>query len=170
VSDVRKSRRSGAIVAAVALCGSIATAQVKPANPERVRGEDETLLIERNRNSMHDGDPLELVGLEQGNNDLRSRTPALERSTRQAAEVDVDQNYARTLAMFETGETFSTPLASLSSEPAAARAAPKRAGPATDLKPSRAGLRLLTFAVLFASFLAIAAMLWRRVSEQRAEA
>lgn len=72
----------------------------------QVTASDQAVLNERNRERMHPGDPLNLVGVEQQGNDVRSRTPALARSDRVAACVDADENYQRTLAMYETGATF----------------------------------------------------------------
>ncbi len=48
---------------------------------------------------MHTG-PIRLVGMEQGDNGFRHRTPALERSDRVAAEVDHTELYRRRIAMY----------------------------------------------------------------------
>ena len=63
----------------------------------------------RDREFMHPGNPLEVVGLEDADNDIRSRTPALERSDRQAAVVDLEELYDRKLALYE-GRVFAKPL------------------------------------------------------------
>ncbi len=68
------------------------------------------VLKERDRGLMHPGDPLKLIGIEQQGNDIRSRTPALARSDRFNASVDADENYRRTLAMYESGASFQTAL------------------------------------------------------------
>lgn len=59
-------------------------------------------LDERWRDELHPSeDPLVVVGREQGDNDLRTRTPALARSDRVAAKVDEEDAYARALALYE---------------------------------------------------------------------
>jgi hypothetical protein len=80
------------------------------------RDSSEDLLRERNRSAMHPGDPLKIVGLEQGGNDIRAGTPALANSDRAVALVRTDVNYQRTLAMYADGATFNQPLP-LSSPP-----------------------------------------------------
>jgi hypothetical protein len=47
-----------------------------------------------------------IVGREQGDNDLRSRTPALARSDHLAAMVDPEEAHARALALYEEGAGF----------------------------------------------------------------
>jgi hypothetical protein len=82
----------------------------KSAGAEQVRAEDEHVLSGRNRSSMHPGDPLSVVGREQSGNEVRSKTPALAKSDRVAALVDTEENYRRTLAMYESHAIFHTPL------------------------------------------------------------
>ena len=55
----------------------------------------EGLLPGRNRATMHPGNPLTIVGLEQAGRDLRSGTPALEQSDRAVALVDPEENRRR---------------------------------------------------------------------------
>lgn len=73
------------------------------------------------RARIHPGDPLALVGVEQQGNDARARTPVLANSVRRTESVDADENYRRTLAMYEQGARFHTPLAP--ADPRAAHAA-----------------------------------------------
>lgn len=111
--------------------GSAAPAQppvkpeTAPAGAEKVRPEDEHTLQERNRSSMHPGDPLTLVGREQGDNEVRSKTPALAKSDRAAALVDFDENYRRTLAMYESHTMFHAPLPVVGRVDAAGAASPE---------------------------------------------
>jgi hypothetical protein len=88
-----------------------------PANPGAV-------LFSRDRELMHPGDPLVVVGLEQEGNDFRDRAPALRKSEREPLLVDEDENYRRRLAMYEEGSSFRSPLALApgTSQPAAAAA------------------------------------------------
>ena len=71
---------------------------------------DRQLLRQRGREVLHPGDPLEIEGLEEGENDFRARTPALSRSDHEPTLVDVDENHRRRLAMYSDGERFSHPL------------------------------------------------------------
>lgn len=99
-----------------------------PASAQRGSGNTvdhtEALLHERNRSAMHPGDPLKIVGLEQGGNNIRASTPMLEQSDRVAAMVNPDENYRRTIAMYEDGATFQQPLAMLSPAPTTSDATP----------------------------------------------
>jgi hypothetical protein len=73
-------------------------------------GRTTDLLPGRNRARMHPGNPLVIVGVEQGDNDIRSRTPVLAQSDRAATFVNPDENYRRTLAMYDQGASFHDPL------------------------------------------------------------
>ena len=101
----QRVRRSARILCAFACLSSLAG----PAWAQR-SADGETLLHDRKRAAMHPGDPLTIVGLEQGGSDLRSRTPVLAQSNRSIALVNTDENYRRTLAMYEEGATFHQPL------------------------------------------------------------
>jgi len=68
------------------------------------------VLRDRNREEMHSELPIKLIGLEEGDNSFRNRTPILEQSDRVFTTVDSDENYRRKLAMYETGQSFSYPL------------------------------------------------------------
>jgi len=63
-------------------------------------------LEDHDRGELHPAeDPLLVVGREQGDNDLRSRTPGLARGVQVAAQVDPEELYARALALHE-GRVF----------------------------------------------------------------
>jgi hypothetical protein len=66
-------------------------------------------LGSRYRPAIHPGDPLVIVGNEQGDNDLRSITPNLARGEHAPQLVDTDENYKRALAMYGDGQMFHTP-------------------------------------------------------------
>jgi hypothetical protein len=69
------------------------------------------LLRARDRDAMHPGQALVIVGREQDGNELRSRTPALAQADRKNANVNTDDVYQRTLAMYEDGTVFHGPPA-----------------------------------------------------------
>jgi hypothetical protein len=116
----RASRIGGgvALVAAVVLVAADAYAQ-KPAPPRTPTETDRAneLLYERNRSLMHPGDPLLLMGREQGDNEMRARTPALAQGDRSIAHVDPAENYARALALYEDRATFHQPLIAVIAAP-----------------------------------------------------
>jgi hypothetical protein len=85
----------------VAGLGAAEQAEVK--ETELPRAQVEAVLRERNRANAHPGQPLTIVGLDQGDNDLRSKTPALVHSDRAAALVDPEDAYQRMLAIYEGG-------------------------------------------------------------------
>lgn len=74
--------------------------------------EERATLEERNRETMHPGDPLKLVGVEQGDNDIRSRTPILKQMTTTGGAVDPQELYERTLALYSDRARFQKPLTS----------------------------------------------------------
>lgn len=110
------------------------------------------------RARIHPGDPLALVGVEQGDNDLRGRTPALANSARAPTLVDADEHYRRTLALYEKRAHFTAPLA-LASPLGEASSAPARAprpasGPEPEAAASPPPLAWIAVAVLAFGLLA----------------
>ena len=69
----------------------------------------QAILRERNRTTLHPGDPLKISGIDQGENDIRSRTPALANSDRTAAMLEPEEHYRRTIAMYEDRALFPEP-------------------------------------------------------------
>lgn len=105
----------------------------KPSDRDPGLARAQAVLNDRNREMIHPGDPLTIVGLEQGGNDIRSRTPILANSDRIAAHVDPDDNYRRTIAMYDEGASFhSAPASSM-------RAGPSLASPGGASRSARAG-------------------------------
>ena len=66
----------------------------------------ERLQWDHDRELMHPGSPLEVIGLEHGDNGFRERTPALESSDRAVAVLDAGEAYQRRLALYERGVSF----------------------------------------------------------------
>lgn len=133
-SNLVKQRSFVALCAMIALSAVEANAQRTMPTPHKPTDAEKTsdLLYQRNRSLMHPGDPLLLMGREQGDNDIRSRTPALAQGDRSITRVDPAENYARTLAMYEDRATFRAPLAAVTPSPdddSAPRPAPTRAVP-----------------------------------------
>ncbi len=120
------SRSARAILCGIALVlatGASARGQEsEPSQKSASNSEIESVLNARNRATLHPGNPLEIVGLEQGTNDLRSRTPALVSSNRAAVLLNSDELHERTLAMYESGAHFSQPATAQPAE----KATPKR--------------------------------------------
>lgn len=85
--------------------------EVKAKPPEVVSGEVDRQLWLRGREILHNGDPLDVIGLEEGDNGFRQRTPILEQSDRAVAMVDPDENRRRRLAMYSDRGSFTEPLA-----------------------------------------------------------
>jgi len=106
--------------------------------PETVSQEEDRQLWSRGREVLHTGNPLDLVGCEEGDNDFRRRTPALESSDREVQRVDRDELYRRRMAMYTEGRAFHTPLPAVSGWPTGSRPpAGIRVEPATsEAKPT----------------------------------
>lgn len=68
----------------------------------------ERRLPDADREEIHPGDPLRLIGVDEGDNVLLEDTYALKRSESQPVLVDLDDQRARQLALFE-GQTFDRP-------------------------------------------------------------
>jgi hypothetical protein len=83
---------------------------MSPEETDRSIIKTQALLPSRNRATMHPGEPLKLIGVEQNENDIRSSTPALKQSDRAVTIVNADENYKRTLAMYDKGAKFGAPL------------------------------------------------------------
>ncbi len=101
---------------AFAQASNKANAPVAPAKVDvRVHGMNADQLDEqlksRNRTVIHPGEPLRVVGLEEGDNGFRDRTPLLENAEGMASAVDLKELRERRLAMYTTGANFHTPVA-----------------------------------------------------------
>ncbi len=133
------------LVAALLALQGAARAQTKPsgdehpappparhahADAEPSAQESDLILTQRVRSAIHPGDPLHVVGNEQEGNDLRSRTPALERTDHRAREVDEAELPARTRAAYADRALFSAPPCA--SAPSVSVAARRAKGPAPE--------------------------------------
>lgn len=99
--------------------------------------EFDEMAWDRDREILHEGDPLKISGLEQGDNEIRSRTPALAKTDGRVAMVDTDELRERKLAMYEGRQRFHRPLA-LAGGDGAWRKPPEAAGPADPRDPAEA--------------------------------
>lgn len=95
------------------LAGQEATTDsVQEQQVERVPspGNPGAILFSRDRELMHPGDPLLVVGLEQGGNSFRESAPALLHSDREPLLVDAAENHRRRISMYEDSASFQRPL------------------------------------------------------------
>lgn len=91
-------------LAIIALAGLLIASE---ASAQRSVSENETRLIgSRNRERMHPGNPLTVVGSEQEDNSFRDRTPSLMNAEKVAVLVDEDEAYRRRMAMYNSGARF----------------------------------------------------------------
>lgn len=105
-------------VGVLALAVDVHAQQADPQPSEFDRRQIERVLAGRSRDTLHPSDdPLLIVGREQGDNDLRSGTPALQRSDRRVLTEDAEVARARRLAMYEEGATYTSPLPSEEPQP-----------------------------------------------------
>jgi len=117
VSVPRSIRAALPLAAAIALAFPATAQQERAADKEATRSLER--VKERNRETMHAGDPFELVGLEDDSTDFRSATPALVNGDRDATRVDPDEAHRRALAMYDRGAVFHQPLAAAADDEAA---------------------------------------------------
>jgi len=96
--------------------------EIVPRAPEVVSAKDRSLLMGRERARLHPGVPLDISGIEEGDNDFRARTPILKQSTGEITRVDPQENRRRRLEMYAGRKSFATPLAVMSSAPISRRA------------------------------------------------
>lgn len=75
--------------------------------PEDLRG-----LSQTDRETIHPGDPLEVIGIDQGDNNFRAVSPALAEGELAVTMVDPEELRARRLAMYSSQARYSTPPAS----------------------------------------------------------
>lgn len=80
--------------------------------PEREKSLQEyrEILSSRNRDTMHPGDPLLLIGVDQDGNDMRKNTPILEQSDKKVVMVDQQEAYERALALYAAGAMYKSPI------------------------------------------------------------
>jgi Skp family chaperone for outer membrane proteins len=89
------------------LSGAAAAQQAPEAGTQAGTVDADRLIESRDRGLSHPGDPLDIVGLFERDNNLMSNKGALKRSTYKPKLIDKDEAYERQLAMFEKRETYS---------------------------------------------------------------
>jgi len=93
-------------------------------------------LAQSDREKLHPGGALEIVGREQAGNEFRARTPALVNAEREVVYVDTEELRARKLAMYAEGRAYHAPLArAVVNEDGVAERAPSSAPSATEPAP-----------------------------------
>ena len=102
---VRLAASALALAAVVVAFSAPASAQERDLTVE----ESQAIVNQRLREEIHPGDPLNVVGLEQGDNNFRAATPALENNDGMVALVDRDELRRRRLALY-AGATITQPL------------------------------------------------------------
>ena len=108
-------KRAWLILFAFGVLSSASFAQEK----RRVTWQDRQVLDERDREELHEGsDPFHIVGLEQGDNDFRSRTPGLAATDGEVLFVDEEELRQRQIAMLTGGSVFRRAPHSLGRGPA----------------------------------------------------
>jgi len=123
VSVVRTRAAIAAVLVSASLLGAPLRAQdggsgaaadaPPPKAPEYVSKDDLHVLEEPERERMHPGDPLDLVGIDEGDPNFRRRTPTLARNVAAAVEVDLDELREQRLAMYESGHVARQPARAL---------------------------------------------------------
>lgn len=120
--------------------GGTSTAQELSRDEARV-GEWLQAVEDHDRAELHPAeDPLVIVGREQGDNDLRARTPMLARGQRVPAQVDPEEAYERALALHE-GTRFRSPPRGVGKSDANETRTPadRKRSPATEAPAEGAG-------------------------------
>ncbi len=80
----------------------------------QVQPEDLQGLSRTDRETIHPGDPLDIVGIDEGDNAFRTASPALAQGELAVTLVDPEELRARRLAMYSNQARFNTPPASSS--------------------------------------------------------
>jgi len=122
-----------------ALCGTPLRAQQSAPQPPLTEEDESSVrdpleaLRKSYRPAIHPGNPLNLVGIEQGDNDLRAATPQLARGEHTPLQVDIEASHQRALAMYGNGARFHAAL-----PPASQSALPTTTRPQGPIEPDAA--------------------------------
>lgn len=119
------------LVATFALAGALRAQEPAAEAPverphEYVSKDQHAVLAERERERMHPGDALNLVGIDEGAPGFREKTPSLARNTGEIAYVDADALREQRLAMYEAGHVSTRPLPRLAEGDPRRSEAPKQ--------------------------------------------
>ena len=109
---VRRNSVGLCVIAWMIVCAGSSAGQqsgLRDRDKAAARARTQAVLRDRNRETMHPGDPLTIVGLEQGGHDLRSHTPALMQTDHVVAPVDPEEMHQRAIAMYEDRIAFDQP-------------------------------------------------------------
>lgn len=151
---------AGRVLAALALCLALAGGTRAAQRSVEDMRDVGKILNEQDRVKLHPGDPLHVVGIEEGDNGFRERTPALLRSDRVVTLVDPEASRARKLALYE-GHVFSRPLATVDVARSSGAEAPPRPRPDTLAKRATTTDPAISSTWLIVScFAAIGLILW----------
>lgn len=140
--------------------------EIVPKPPEIVSAKDRALLMNRERAALHPGVPLDISGIEEGDNDFRARTPLLKQSTGEITLVDREENRRRRLAMYQERKSYATPLAIVSSTPVSRRvqvAAPVQPAKEPETPKKEPGALAQWLFALIGAGIAGSILLWRSV-------
>ena len=145
---------TGLVCALVPLRGASAAQEPEQSYDEAaVRAQMEVVLREHAR-VRHEGSAApETTGVEQGDNDMRSRTPALANADRKQPQVDMQDLHARALAMYDQRVRFTSaalPGSSGEAEETPVASKPRVAAQPEELPPDkdRTMLRLFSGALI----------------------
>ena len=155
------TRLAGAGLAALVLGALPLRAQDAGAQPEGTPlPEDLAPLREHYRPSLHPGDPLHIVGLEQDGNELRAKTPVLARGEHDPLQVDIDASYRRALALYG-GKLYHVPLAAAAaSEPKPSAKHPRYVEPEPEPEPEARGPAATPWSVLAGLSVSVLLLVW----------
>lgn len=106
----REARQTPLSASAESKAQSPGEPETEGLTPPSTGKDTSNVLWGRGREVLHTGEPLRIRGLEEGDNDFRERTPALERSDRKVAFVDLSELRDRKLAMYDGAASFHAPL------------------------------------------------------------
>ncbi len=92
-----------------ALLAMTATTVAAQERGKRTSSTDVWTATERERGTLHPGDPLRVVGLDEGGDAFLAATPALRTTNGHVEFVDTSELYERRMAMLTGGRVFTRP-------------------------------------------------------------
>jgi hypothetical protein len=118
--------------------------QIQPKVEVKIRGMSEGQMREelttRNREFLHPGRPLVIVGNEEGGNSFRAGTPMLLGAGKSDGQLDMDEAYERRLSMYKSAAVYhSAPVASVEASPMVERLPRSAAAPRVGIAGQESG-------------------------------